>query len=830
MQIIPLLSKWQFRQAGQQQWLDAKVPGTVHQDLLTHHIIENPMHGFKEDKAQWVEEKDWEYKTSFIADDEMVGKDVVELFFEGIDTYADMFLNNEHLLSSDNMFTGIKANIKPVLKQGENELRVYFHSPVAKGLEKKERFGHRLPMHNELTLEEKQTSVFTRKAPFHYGWDWGPRLVTCGIWRPVSLQAWNKACIEDVLISANSINQQEAFLIATAEIRIAIKGIYTLHVIVNEQRVGDAKIINTNPGVVVKTIDIRIENPRLWWPNGRGEAYLYELEFLLEYENVIIHHHSLRYGIRTVDLVQRPDENGHTFYFEVNGVPVFAKGANVIPSETLTPSVSRETYQKLIERAISANMNMLRVWGGAIYEEDYFYQLCDENGLLVWQDFMFACSLQPGDDSHLESIKSEAVYNIKRLRNHACIALWCGNNENLHGWHAWGWKDMFDQDVGAYLWKTYEKIFYDILPVAVRQFDSGRSYWPSSPSAINNNVADRKSGDEHDWTIWFGQKPIDAYWNNVPRFVSEWGLQAFPNIATLASFAKKEEMGLNTDVMRHRQRSKMDWHSPGFNGNDMIKWYVEQYYQSPDDFESMVYLSQVLQAEAYKTAIEAHRTAMPHCMGSLFWQLNDCWPTISWSTVDYYYRYKAAHYTVKKAFASVILTARQNGSKVAIFVVSDNVVINDAILKTELIDFSGNVFASKEEKVTIHADKSQLVMNLDLSTQKETDWKKRSVLLFTLYKNGNIFVTNHLFFARPKDLELQKPIINYWAEKTDDHYRVNISSNVLVKNICIEVPDADAHYSDNFFDLFPGKTYVIKVVSCLSAINESDIKLRFVNA
>ena len=830
MREISLNKDWKFRQAGTHKWLNANVPGTVHTDLMTNRLIENPQYRFNEDKVQWVEEKDWEYKTHFVLDNEFLQNTVIELNFEGLDTYADVYLNQNHILSSDNMFVGLKTDVKPFLKEGENELHIYFHSPLNKGLEKLKKFGHILPAHNELAPEEKRTSILTRKAPFHFGWDWGPRLVTSGIWRPVYLQAWNNAVISELYIVTKHISANEALLNVSFDIKAEEEDIYSLKLFINNQDSGLAKPARLKAGMNKEQFAITLKNPVLWWPNGHGEAYLYDFEFILECEKVIIHKKSLRYGVRTIKLVQKPDDIGHTFYFEVNGQPVFMKGSNVVPSETLTPSVSAQTYQKLIESVKTANMNMLRVWGGAIYEEDYFYELCDENGILVWQDFMFACSLQPGTETHLESIQKEAVYNVKRLRNHACIALWCGNNENLYGWYKWEWQDPFEKGVRDYLWETYEKIFYEILPDAVRQFDPDKSYWPSSPSTIDNKVPDRKSGDEHDWTIWFGQKPVDAYWENIPRFVSEWGLQAFPAISTIKSIVGDEEPGINTPVMRHRQRSRMDWHKPGFNGNDMIQWYVEQYHNTSDDFERMIYLSQILQAEACKTAIEAHRTAMPYCMGSLYWQLNDCWPTISWSTLDYFFRWKAAHYAVKKAFASVIITAKQTGNSVEIFSVSDNREFKNVILKAELMDFHGNVFMTNEKTISIQSNTSKSIMKLDLSMQDKEELQNKRILVLALEHNGRTITTNHLYFARPKDMELQKPEINYKIEKMEDYYFFTISSKTLVKNVCIEVPDPDASYSDNFFDILPGRTYIVQIHSRLKSIQSNEINLTFLNS
>jgi len=826
---IPIESGWRFRQTGQQHWYDAQVPGTVHQDLLANQIIKDPHCRFNEEGVQWVEEKDWEYQTSFFATAELLKNDVIDLVFEGLDTYAEVFLNEDLILTANNMFVGHRVSCKKRLAQGQNTLRIVFYSPVAKGLAKQAKYRHIIPAHNEKAPENKQTSIYTRKAPFHYGWDWGPRLVTSGIWRPVYVEAWNHAAINDVYVVTKIIDKCQATMNAWVDVEILNTGNYVLSLFINGADVGIRKDTGLVSGKHCLEIEFTLEKPRLWWPNGLGEPWLYDFVFSLRRAKTIIDEKNIKIGVRTVKLVQKPDTSGHTFCFEVNGIPVFMKGANVIPSETLTPAVTVDRYRKLMAAAKVANMNMLRVWGGAIYEEDLFYQLCDENGLLVWQDFMFACAMQPGDQPHLESIKREAEYNVRRLRNHACLALWCGNNEIMYGWNKWAWQDGLDDKTTHHLWETYEKIFYNILPVAVRQHDPKNSYWPSTPSSINNNLPDRKSGDEHDWTVCFGQKPINSYWENVPRFVSEWGLQAFPSMQTIRAFANNDELMLESAVMRHRQRSKLDWLQQGFDGNDLIKWYVEQYHDAPEHFEDFVYLSQILQAEAYKTAVEAHRSAMPHCMGSLFWQLNDCWPAISWSTIDFFSRWKAAHYAVQKAFNPVIVTVKKINNSVKVYVVSDKINAFDAMLQVKLLDFSGKITYESVKKVEVHPNTARLLLQIDLSLFLPSDKACEKVLDVRLLKRDELLADNMFFFVKPKDLHLARPHLQYSLRRTDKGYLVSLESDTLVRYLCIETPDPDAHFSDNFFDLLPNQQTNIIIKSCLPGLQNKDLVFKYLN-
>jgi beta-mannosidase len=823
---ISILSDWEFRQAGTEKWMPATVPGTVHNDLMTNKVIEHPFKGFNEDKVQWVEKEDWEYATRFRLDRNVLEKDVVEMVFEGLDTYADVFLNGNKILTTDNMFAGHTIDCKSFLREGENELRIYFHSPVVKGMEKLRKIDYLLPAANEQAPVGERTNVFTRKAPFHYGWDWGPRLVTSGIWRPIKLTAWNDAMVNDVYLVTKTADNTKAEVIAEIELRASKNDTYDLQIDFGNGISVIKERVNLSKGLNKLTYTLPVENPQLWWPNGMGRPHLYDVRIALSQGRKNLHQYSIKYGIRTLNLVQNPDAVGHSFHFEVNGVPVFMKGANIIPNETLTPSVTEETYRKMIASAVDANMNMLRVWGGAVYEDELFYRLCDENGILVWQDFMFACALQPGDEEHLENIRMEAEYNIRKLRNHTSLALWCGNNENLHGWHHWGWKESFTPEISAFMWRTYERIFHEILAESVENLDPSRSYWASSPSAIGNQLADRKSGDEHDWTIWFGEKPFSAYWEEIPRFVSEWGMQAFPAMATLQSFAGTDELTPFSPVMRHRQRSKMGWIGEGFDGNDMIQRYMDRYYKKPVDFEEFVYKSQLLQALGYKTAVEAHRSAMPHCMGSLYWQLNDCWPTISWATVDYYYRWKASHYAIKKAFAPVIVTAHYNGKDTRIFTVSDKLTPVEATLSVELKDFAGAILFKMEMPVEVAANTSTPVSGPDFS-QWLIDGGNRKLMLHLTLKSGNeVVAENILYFTEPKNLQLPEAAVDFKSEKTGDGYRLILRSDKLVKDLFIDVADPDAFVSDNYFDMIPGTTYRVDVKT---SAGESGIRLKYLN-
>jgi len=825
---ISIHEGWEFSQAGEDDWMPARVPGTVHQDLMNNDVIDDPHYRMNEDDVQWIEEEDWIYRTTFQADSAVLESDVVQLQFEGLDTYADVYVNDEQVLEANNMFRGWDVNIKEYLKKGENNLRVYFHSPVKEGMKKLEELDYPIPAGNEQAPEGERTSVFTRKAPFHYGWDWGPRLVTSGIWRPVTLKAWNQAVIENVYVVTDEVSNEKAALSGHVTVNAENAGTYQVSLDIKGADAGIEREVELEAGNNKVPFEFEMKDPNLWWTNGLGEPHLYDFEFSLASGKQILDHHAMEYGVRTLELVQEKDEAGRSFHFELNGIPVFMKGANTIPPETLTPAAGKDRYKRLIGNAKAAHMNMLRVWGGAIYAEDYFYDLCNRNGILVWQDFMFACALQPGDEDHLENIRKEAEYNVKRLRNNPSLAMWCGNNENFHGWHEWGWQDLYNEEERAFVWNTYENIFHDILPETVEELDPSRSFWPSSPMAYGKEKADRKSGDEHDWTIWFGQEPFTSYGGDVPRFVSEYGMQSFPSINTIKEFTKEQDRDWNTTVMRHRQRGQMPYIEPGFDGNDMIRWYMAQYHDVPEDFEDFVYVSQLVQARAYKTAIESHRRNMPHCMGSLYWQLNDSWPTISWSTVDYYGRWKASHYAVRDANEEVILSPVEEDGEVKVYAVSDRLSSIQGELTVKVIDFMGEEIFSEVQDVNVEANDAGVIYNRPMPEVVGGADRSSVVAVVELRSNREKIANNLLYFERPKNLDLPKENLGMGAKKTEDGYQLTANTDRIAKNVYLQTPDGSGHFSENFFDLLPGERKVIEL-KVDKEIDPREIKIKTLN-
>jgi len=384
------------------------------------------------------------------------------------------------------------------------------------------------------------------------------------------------------------------------------------------------------------SLSFTINDPKLWWPNGLGKPTQYDLTVKLTKDQDVVDVKEEKLGICKVEFIEQPDSSGTSFYFKVNDVPVFMKGANYVPEDILINKRSSEKIKQLITLAQNANMNMIRVWGGGIYEDQKFYDYCDEKGILVWQDFMFASSLQPGDSAHIENIRQEAIDNVTRLRNHVCLALWCGNSEILENWNELDWKNIYSRNVSDKLWNNYDSIFNHILPGIIKSIDSKTSYISSSPSGKYDKISRTYSGDQHDWSVWYNGAAIEDYDSNIGRFVSEFGMQSFPSVTSLKHFTSPSDLSLKSEVIRLKQYNSLLLDSNEINGNDLIHKYSTMNYKETKTFETLDFLSQVMQSEALRKAIESHRRAKPHCMGSLYWQLNDCWPAISWSTIDYY--------------------------------------------------------------------------------------------------------------------------------------------------------------------------------------------------
>ena len=811
---------WKFRQARLTNWYPATVPGVVHTDLLQNKIIEDPFFRLNERGLQWIDKEDWVYETCFTLAAGMMRKENMELVFEGLDTYADVYLNDECILKADNMFRRWSIPVRQYIREENNILKVYFHSPVKIDVPKWDALPYQYPASNDQSenggLFNKKISIFARKAGYHYGWDWGPRLVTSGIWRPVYIRAWSDLRINDVFIEQKEVGAGRAVIAGHVELD-ADKDMNGVLVTITDEvtgRVLGEWQADLKRGTNRVTVDFVLHKPKLWWSNGLGEPFLYRFRTDIIAGGELLDSKTERVGIRSLKVVHQPDKDGHTFYIELNGRPVFAKGANYIPSDNFLPRVTPENYKRTILDAAGVNMNMLRVWGGGIYENDVFYDLCDEYGIMIWQDFMFACSMYPAEGALLDNIHQEAVDNVKRLRNHACIALWCGNNECQDAWLGWGWKCEIERQNKEYadkIWAQYRQQYHVTLPGVVKEYAPGTFYWPSSPFAFEREMSGTTDGDRHYWSVWHGKAPISDYDSEKSRFFSEYGFQSFPEFESVKRYAPyPEDWDIRSEVMMSHQRG-------GDHANGLIETYLLNEYKKPRDFRAFLYMNHVLQGDAIKTAIESHRRQMPYNMGTLFWQHNDCWPVASWASRDYYGRWKAQHYYVRKAYDDILISPVVEGDDLKVYAVSDRLENTSGRLQLQVCQFDGTVVHHWDKSVGISGNDSRVCFSAPLAKLLEgADRGTVYVRVDYTDKSGRVYHNNYCL-GKQKDMDYPKVDLQTEVRSIEGGYEVTVSADKFARAVCLSVADNESVYSDNYFDVQPKSSVQVQVRTRLSA-------------
>ncbi len=799
MQQQTLNGKWQFRQLGSEDWLPAVVPGGVHTDLIANKRIPDPFVGDNELRVQWVAESDWEYRRSFHVDPSLLGEAYVFLVCDGLDTLAEVSLNGQLLGQAENMFRQYRWPVKEHLRGSENELTIRFAGPV-KVAKEKDAIRH-LGGGGEII----PGGQYLRKAPCHFGWDWGPKLPPIGIWREIRLEGCTTARLEDVAILQHHNKDQVNLTVAiTPEVWEDIQLRAVVRVISPD---GQGKIVSysppraTLPSGNLGGISISIEDPQLWWPNGYGPQPLYQVDVSLFHDKTLLDNRSFSIGLRTLELRQDPDEWGYSFTFVVNGVPIFAKGANWIPSDSFPTRITASQLEHLIRSSTQANYNMLRAWGGGYYEDNAFFDLCDRYGILIWQDFMFACAPYPlNDPSYLENVHQEVIQNVRRLRHHPSLALWCGNNEIESGWVHWGWSTPGFKD----LKNADQHFFYKLLPDWIASQDPDRPYWPSSPSSHtpHENPNSNATGDNHLWEVWHSVKPIRFYREQYPRFASEFGMQSLPTLATIATFAEPSDWNMTSYTMEHHQR-----HS---GGNSKIISYTLEQFRLPKNFDALVYLTQVLQAEAMRTAVDHWRRQRARCSGTLYWQINDCWPVNSWSSIDYFGRWKALHYYARRFYAPLLLSVEDSESCMKMVVNNDGLTPWDGEVRWRLENLHGDRLVEGSEKIhTLPSTATQLTL-LDFSENLTLENRRSLVFVSELWQNADLRSCVVTPFVPDKHLELENPRITWDAvlegkggDGEEKLVTITLQSSSLARFVELNLGAADVVFSDNFFDLPP---------------------------
>jgi beta-mannosidase len=804
MQIQSLTGIWQFRQSGTQEWLSATVPGGVHTDLLALGRIPDPFVGDNEKKVAWVAESDWEYRTSFSVPAGLLAEDQVFLVCDGLDTLATVVLNGQVLGRTDNMFRQYRWDVKALLRSKDasgqpasNDLLIHFASAV--------RFISQKQAQRALPGVSQAIAggPWLRKAPCQFGWDWGPQLPPVGIWKDLRLEGYSAACLDEVhlrqehaggqvTVEASISTQRWGNPVLEAEMRITAPD--------GQVMTGTAAITSQGQALV----KLPIPRPQLWWPNGYGSQPLYQVEISMKqadpFSGAALDRRVYQIGLRTIQLRQEQDAWGRSFEFIVNGVRIFVKGSNWIPADSF-PTRIRDAYlEGLIRSAAETHQNMLRVWGGGFYEEERFYDLCDRYGILVWQEFIFSCSIYPLDrPEFLENVKVEAQQNIRRLRHRASLALWCGNNEMEWGWVDWNWNRPELQDMK----QAYDQFFHHSLPAWVKDEDPDHAYWASSPSSDTpfENPNGQQQGDAHYWDVWHGRKPFTAYRNQYPRFMSEFGFQALPPLATIRTYAQEADWNMTSYIMEQHQKNA--------SGNSLMVGQMLDTFRLPKDFASLVYLSLVLQAEGIRYGVEHWRRHMDRVSGTLYWQLNDCWPVASWASLDYFGRWKALHYAARRFYAPLMLSIEDKPTEQGLYVTNELETPWQGAVRWSLENLQGTVMASGEEPVQAAGRGTTHVRTLDFTNQVSDATQRELVFVAELNQGSNRLALQVASFIPTKHLSLADPAIQASVRIEGQGLAFELAAQSLARLVELALEGADVVFSDNYFDLPAGRKVTV---------------------
>ena len=785
------LGGWQFRDAADDAWLPATVPGCVHTDLRRAGRIPDPFWADHELGLQWIEERDWIYRCRFHVPDSLDGE-VVELVADGLDTLATVTLNGHEVARTDNMFVGHRWDVKALLRGGENELVVHFASAQA----------HLRARRGELIQGELNDPLGLapgiRKQQSQFGWDWGPRFVTAGIWRSIRLEGWSGNRVEGVRVTQRHEDGRVRLdfepLLARFQKGAFCRGTVSLE------------------GQVIARVDrgATLDAPQLWWPSGQGAQPLYDVALEVVVGQHVVGTWSRRIGLRTIALDRHADDAGETFQFVVNGRAMFAKGANWIPAHAFVADLGRADYARDLRAAAQANLNLIRVWGGGIYESEHFYDLCDELGLLVWQDFMFACAVYPGDDAWVRSVRLEATQQVRRLRHRACLALWCGNNEieqlNVERLRA----------PAAHA--DYVAVFERALPEVVAAEDGVTAYWQSSQHRPDNDMghaAGERHGDTHFWDVWHARKPVKEYERWRFRFCSEFGMQSYSSPETNATFGGGNVFG-----------AAMENHQKNRGGNQVILDYVSRRYRFPKSQDDLIYLSQLNQAHCMQVGVEHYRRSMPHCMGALYWQLNDCWPVASWSSIEFTGTWRALHHLARRFFAPALVSVHVPGDDVAgvgnyrhntvreahLYTVYDAPEPARGTLRWDLFHVDGRVVRRGKLRVQLRPGESVLHETLDLAEPIAEHGVDALLLRVALDVGGTRVSEDTVFFAPPRFVELRRGPIHVDVERRSARrFRLTLESPIFQHRVAVALPGLTHFSSDNYFELYPGEPKSIDV-------------------
>lgn len=794
MQLLSLNGAWRMKQTDEADWIDAVVPGSVFADLLRAGKMSDPFYRDNEMDILELTKWDYEYERSFKADAALLTRDVVLLRCEGLDTLCELSINGQPVLSTDNMHRTYEADVKGILKPGRNDIRIVLRSATRFVLEKDKEY------HLTSCADAVPGISHLRKAHSMFGWDWGPKLPDSGIWRDISIRGYDRGRIDDVLVTQRHEEHAVGLDIRTDIMQWTDTGLNVQMTL----EAPDGALLEQTASVDggAAALAFHVAEPQLWWPCHYGSQPLYTLRVRLYDGGNAVDERVLRIGLRTLTIRQGEDEWGESFEFVVNGRSIFVMGANYIPEDNVFGRLSRERTDRLLQSCVEANFNCIRVWGGGYYPDDDFFDMCDRYGLIVWQDHLYACGAYDFNDAFKESIRLETIDNVKRIRHHASLGLWSGNNELEYAWAYWGWTERY----GEKLRDDYLRQFEQFLPELNATLDPNTFYWRSSPSSTGGLDDPNKEsiGDMHYWDVWHGRKPITEFRTLFPRFMSEFGLQSFPSLKTVESFTLPEDRNIFSYVMEAHQKNG--------TGNEKILYYISEYFKYPKDFDSLLYVSQLIQAEGMRVGVEHWRRNRGRCMGAIYWQLNDIWPGASWSSLDYFGRWKATHHAAKRFFAPVLASACEDGTNVALHVTNETLEPFEGRLSWRLLDNRSRLIEGGEADVSIDALSTLEAVSLDFGGVLNTKEKLRqSYLEFSLTAEGREVSGGAVQFVKLKHFDLLDPCIFAEAAEEEDHFTIQLSSAAFAPFVTLELHNADAHWSDNVFPLSADRPKTVTV-------------------
>ncbi len=747
--------------------LSCEAPCSMYRVLLGHGLIDDPFYGCNEESALKLSDNDCIFTSMFNVNEADIEKKYNEMVFHGLDTICEIYINSKFVSKTMNMHRTYSFDVKSFLKSGENELKLIFRSPTKYFQEMNRR--HYVPG----TPDGLKGVTHLRKALYMSGWDWGPKLPDMGIFRNIELLSYNEDKIEDFLVK--QYHNTDSVLL-----RISIETTHKSDVLAFAEIDGKRAMFENGE------CSIEIDNPKLWWIRGYGEQFLYDLKLTLEKDGNIIDEVSKKIGLRTLEVSRENDKYGKEFTFVINGVKIFSMGANYIPDDSLLSRVTYEKTKKMLNSAAFANFNTIRIWGGGVYPDEYFYDLCDEYGFLVWQDIMVACGPIWLNENMKAEFIEEVSCNVKRIRNHASLGIICGNNEveEEMALNIWGANMRYQTD--------YITLYENLIPELVYEYAPQTFYWPSSPSSGGDlaPIGDESNGDSHYWKVWHGEKPFTEYRNHMFRFCSEFGFQSFPSIKTIKTFCDEKEFNPFSKSMENHQKNKA--------GNKKILTYLADTYRYPYNFENLIYASQLLQAEAIKFGVEHFRRIRECCKGAIYWQFNDCWPVASWSSVDYFGRYKALHYYAKKFFSPVLCALFIENGKMTVSVMNETRKSFRGKIKFGIR--RNNLDTIYEECIVADVPSlaSQDIVTIDLNT----DNVYNTFAFAELYdENDTLLIRQTELLSKPKHFDFLEPKITVNASHTENGVALEFNANVYAKNVFVDFKDEEIGLSDNYFDL-----------------------------